>query len=151
MESPRRRNMQANRRRDTHPELALRRLLHAAGYRYRCDLRVVANSANARPDIVFTRAKVAVFVDGCFWHSCPKHGSTPKSNADYWGPKLARNRARDLADNQALEAAGWRVLRIWEHTAPEDALRAVLEAVPEPRHPRHADGSPLSAGSAKLG
>lgn len=138
-ESPRRRNMQANRRRDTQPELALRRLLHAAGYRYRCDFRIVADGVPTRPDIAFTRAQVAVFVDGCFWHSCPTHGAMPRSNVGYWGPKLARTRARDVASTQALEAAGWRVIRIWEHTSTEDAFSAVLEAVPEPRHPRHAD------------
>src|SRR5688500_71920 len=94
--SPRRRNMQANRRRDTGPELALRSLLHARGLRYRCDYRLKFDGGAVRPDIVFTRVKVAVFVDGCFWHSCPVHGHSPRQNTQYWAPKLASNRARDL-------------------------------------------------------
>jgi DNA mismatch endonuclease (patch repair protein) len=126
----RRRNMQAIRRRDTRPELALRRALHAAGYRYRCDYRIDVVGGRARPDIAFTRAKVAVFVDGCFWHSCPEHGRTPQANPDYWAPKLERNRDRDRANTRALEAAGWLVLRIWEHTDVSDAVAIVRRILP---------------------
>lgn len=125
----RRRNMQANRRRDTKPERALRSLLFAAGYRYRCDLRIPLEGTFARPDIVFTRQKIAIFVDGCFWHSCPTHGSVPRRNGDYWRPKLERNRVRDAAQSRALQAAGWRVIRIWEHVPPDVALRTVVSAV----------------------
>lgn len=141
----RRRNMQANRRRDTRPEKLLRSLLFAEGYRYRCDMRIQLNGSSARPDIVFTRRKLAIFVDGCFWHSCPEHGSVPRRNIEYWAPKLERNRARDAAQSQALADAGWRVIRIWEHDAPDVALRTVIEAVrastTELREPGHVSGS----------
>jgi DNA mismatch endonuclease, patch repair protein len=79
-----------------------------------------------RPDVVFTRAKVAVFVDGCFWHSCPDHGTSPTRNADYWGPKLARNAERDREQTAALKAAGWTVVRIWEHVPIREATEQIL-------------------------
>ncbi|WP_460783926.1 very short patch repair endonuclease [Microbacterium tumbae] len=115
--------MQANRRRDTKPELRIRSLLHAAGFRYRCDLRIDLVDSRTRPDIVFTRKRVAVFVDGCFWHCCPIHGAPPRANSDYWKPKLRRNAARDIEHTQALKAAGWTVVRVWEH---EDAREAAI-------------------------
>jgi DNA mismatch endonuclease (patch repair protein) len=114
----RRRNMQANRSRDTKPELAVRRLLHAGGLRYRVNYRPVKNLRRTA-DIVFTRQRVAVFIDGCYWHSCPQHGSQPAVNAAYWTPKLLRNRERDEDTNARLRAEGWTVLRFWEH---EDAV-----------------------------
>jgi DNA mismatch endonuclease (patch repair protein) len=82
-----------------------------------------------RPDIVFTRRKVAVFIDGCFWHSCPLHGAAPRKNTSYWDPKLARNRERDVSNNELLAAAGWIVIRAWEHTSPEETASKVTEAV----------------------
>lgn len=121
--------MQANRRKDTKPELAVRTLLHAAGLRYRCDLRLTIGERSVRPDIVFTRRRVAVFIDGCFWHSCPLHGAAPRKNSSYWDPKLARNRERDAANNESLKAAGWIVVRAWEHTPPEEVASEVAEAV----------------------
>lgn len=127
----RRRNMQANRRRDTGPERALRSLLHAAGYRYRVDLRISTKDGSARPDVVFTRRKVAVFVDGCFWHSCPVHGRPPTTNTTYWSPKLERNRQRDIRNTALLEQEGWIVVRVWEHEAPADALDRVAAALRE--------------------
>lgn len=128
--NPRRHNMRANRRRDTMPERALRSALHAAGLRYRCDLRLdLSSGRRVRPDIVFTRAKVAVFVDGCFWHCCPEHGHQPRTNTTYWQPKLARNRWRDQEDVEALEQAGWLVLRVWEHVGVEEAAMLVVAAV----------------------
>jgi DNA mismatch endonuclease, patch repair protein len=126
-------NMRGNRRADTKPELALRAALHALGYRYRKDFRLDLPLRRVRPDIAFTSRKVAVFVDGCFWHACPDHGSKPKSNEWYWSPKLARNVERDRAADQALTAAGWTVLRLWEHVPLDDAVTAVISAVGTPR------------------
>lgn len=125
----RRRNMQANRRRDTKPEQAIRSLLHAEGLRYRCDFRIDLAAGRVRPDIVFTRRRVVVFVDGCFWHSCPVHGVPPRTNTSYWGPKLQRNIERDLQNTQMLEAEGWTVIRIWEHEDPQVAASRVASTV----------------------
>jgi DNA mismatch endonuclease (patch repair protein) len=105
----------ANRRRDTKPEVQLRSELHRRGLRFRKDLLVRTPDAKARVDICFTRARVAVFVDGCFWHSCPDHQHLPKRNTDYWVPKLAANVDRDRRVDQALRAAGWSIVRVWEH------------------------------------
>ena len=122
--------MQANQRRDTGPERALRSALHAAGYRYRVDARVDLPSGHrVRPDVVFTRRHVAVFVDGCFWHGCPEHGGSPKMNAGYWGPKLAGNRERDARNTTELENAGWTVVRVWEHERVVDAVARVTAAL----------------------
>ena len=126
-------NMKANRRTDTKPELALRAALHALGYRYRKDFRLDLPLRRVRPDVAFTRRKVAVFVDGCFWHACPEHGSKPKSNEWYWSPKLARNVERDRAADEALVQAGWTVVRLWEHTPLPDAVALVVHAVGEPK------------------
>jgi DNA mismatch endonuclease (patch repair protein) len=125
----RRRNMQAIRRRDTGPERALRSALHASGYRYRCDLRIDLAGARVRPDIVFTRRKVAVFVDGCFWHCCPEHGRQPAVNSGYWSPKLQGNRDRDRRNTEALEQAGWVVVRVWEHEPVAEAMGKVIAAL----------------------
>ncbi|MDA8210194.1 MAG: very short patch repair endonuclease [Actinomycetota bacterium] len=95
---------------DTAPEIRLRKALWASGLRYR-----VHPKLPGRPDIAFPRAKVAVFVDGCFWHSCPLHGKRPKSNTDYWQPKLERNRVRDCRVDRALADIGWISIRVWEH------------------------------------
>ncbi len=126
-------NMKANRRTNTKPELALRNALHAMGYRYRKDHRLDLPLRRVRPDIAFTRRKVAVFVDGCFWHACPDHGSKPKSNEWYWSPKLARNVERDRAADDALVQAGWTVVRLWEHVPLADAVALVVGAVGEPK------------------
>lgn len=124
------RNMRANRRSNTKPEVKLRSALHSLGYRYRKDLRLdLPGGVRVRPDIVFTARKVAVFVDGCFWHVCPAHGRQPTTNEWYWAPKLRRNMERDQAANSALEAAGWRVVRLWEHVSLDAAVKAVSEAV----------------------
>ncbi|WP_308195557.1 very short patch repair endonuclease [Agromyces cavernae] len=122
------RSMRSNRRRDTSPELALRQLLHAAGCRYRVDY-APGLDRRRRADIVFTKLRIAVFVDGCFWHSCPVHGTIPKTNADYWVPKLERNRTRDEETTRLLESDGWTVLRIWEHEAADAACVRVLAVV----------------------
>lgn len=117
--------MRGNRRRDTSPEKRLRSALHKRGWRFRTDLRIETPSRSGRPDIAFTRWKLAVFVDGCFWHMCPDHGVAPKSNTSYWNAKLARNVQRDQEDGEKLAIAGWTVLRIWEHVSPQDAVCAV--------------------------
>lgn len=123
-----RRSMLSNRRRDTGPELAVRRILHARGYRYRVDYRALP-SRRWRIDIAFTRIRLAVFIDGCFWHGCPQHATIPKSNADYWAPKLARNVERDRRSDADLGAAGWIVRRFWEHEQPEVVADSVAEIV----------------------
>jgi DNA mismatch endonuclease (patch repair protein) len=107
--------MRGNPRRDTMPEVALRSELHRRGLRFRKDLPVRVSGRVVRPDVAFTRARLAVFVDGCFWHACPVHGNQPRVNTDYWRPKLAGNVARDRSVDTALAAAGWRVIRAWEH------------------------------------
>ncbi|MGY1771939.1 very short patch repair endonuclease [Blastococcus sp. SYSU D00813] len=105
------RQMQRMPRRDTKPEVALRKELHARGLRFRKQFP----SLPGRPDLAFTRARLAVFVDGCFWHSCPLHATRPKNNAAWWETKLAANVARDRRQDQELVDAGWTVVRIWEH------------------------------------
>ena len=120
-----RKSMLSNKRRDTRTELSVRRLLHARGLRYRVDFAPVPG-LRRRADIVFTRARLAVFIDGCFWHGCPLHATHPKKNSDYWEPKLAANSARDADTNLRLSDAGWRVLRFWEHE-PEERVAAVIE------------------------
>lgn len=110
--------------RDTAPELSLRRKTWALGLRYRLQYRI----GRTRPDMVFVGAKLAVFVDGCFWHGCPLHSTIPKNNRDFWEHKLRRNRERDAENTQWLEAEGWRVLRLWEHeveTSPADCARRI--------------------------
>lgn len=105
----------ANRRTGTKPEIRLRSALHRRGLRFRKDLLIRAGEVRVHPDIVFTRWRVAVFVDGCFWHGCPEHQHIPKSNTAYWIPKLAANAERDRRVDAALVEAGWSVIRIWEH------------------------------------
>ncbi|MFV8242630.1 very short patch repair endonuclease [Mycolicibacterium peregrinum] len=119
------RNMAAIRRADTQPEIAVRSELHRLGYRFRKDFPIRIDGRLIRPDIVFTKRKVAIFVDGCFWHCCPEHGQTPKVNSEYWSPKLDRNVVRDRMQTGALESAGWTVLRFWSH----DPADVVADAV----------------------
>ncbi len=121
--------MRRNPRRDTRPELAVRSELHRRGLRFRKDLPLRVPGRVVRPDVVFTRARLAVFVDGCFWHRCPEHGNVPKANGAYWQPKLERNVTRDRAVDAALTADGWRVLRAWEHEPPDDVATRVLVAL----------------------
>jgi DNA mismatch endonuclease (patch repair protein) len=115
-------------RRDTAPELALRSELHRRGFRFRVD-RPPLPGLRSRADIVFGPTRVAVYVDGCFWHSCPEHGTSPKANADWWEQKLKRNRERDAETNRALQESGWEVVRIWEHEDPGEAADRVIRAV----------------------
>lgn len=126
--------MQANRRRDTKPEVILRSALHGLGYRYRKDFLLRLPTLRVKPDIVFTARRVAVFVDGCFWHACPTHGRQPTTNEWYWAPKLRRNVERDRLVTGALSSAGWRVVRVWEHETLENAVAAVRSAVDSSEH-----------------
>ena len=118
--------MAAQPRRDTGPELALRRALHARGRRFRVNAPI-PGLPRRRADITFSRQKVAVFVDGCFWHSCPIHGTRPKDNSVWWAEKLARNVARDADTDDHLARTGWTVVRIWEHETVANAV-AMVEA-----------------------
>jgi DNA mismatch endonuclease (patch repair protein) len=139
--------MRANRRTDTKPEMALRRALHRQGLRYRKDYRLDLEGTRVRPDIAFTARRVAVFVDGCFWHVCPEHGTKPAANTWYWGPKLTRNVERDRAADAALVAAGWRVVRVWEHEPLAAAVAAVNAALGLPAgYPVPDAGDAVAAG-----
>ncbi|MFD5344460.1 very short patch repair endonuclease [Streptomyces anulatus] len=126
--------------RDTKPEVAVRKLLHAAGYRFRVNARV-PDMPRRTMDIAFTRAKVAVMIDGCFWHGCPVHATQPKSNAQWWREKLDRNMARDRETTEHLAAAGWTVLRFWEHETPEGAAELVAAAVDGQRGTNEGGGA----------
>jgi DNA mismatch endonuclease (patch repair protein) len=126
--------MRANRRRDTTPERALRSQLHRGGMRFRVDHPVRVAGRIVRPDVVFPREHLAVYIDGCFWHGCPEHATSPKANAAYWEPKLAENAARDRRTNAALEAEGWTVLRFWEHENAADAATVVKLTIESLRH-----------------
>lgn len=133
------RNMAAIRRSETKPEREFRSALHRAGYRFRKDLRMPVEGGYARPDVVFTRRRIAVFIDGCFWHSCPVHGTEPGVNRGYWGPKLQRTRERDARDNEALVANGWVVVRIWTHVPLAQSLAVfehIFDITPPPGHAR---------------
>ncbi|MGD8200675.1 very short patch repair endonuclease [Ornithinimicrobium sp. W1679] len=119
-------------RRETAPELALRRSLHAAGHRFRV-VHPVPGNRRRSIDIAFTRARLAVFVDGCFWHGCPEHGTQPRANGQWWAAKLAANQARDADTDRLLGEAGWSVLRIWEHEDVAVATAAIESALREAR------------------
>jgi DNA mismatch endonuclease (patch repair protein) len=127
-----RHRMQLQRERDTAPELALRRELHRSGLRYRLDQLIVPGTRR-RVDIVFAKARVAVFVDGCFWHGCPTHGRrTHEINGWYWPRKIAGNRQRDADTDARLRAAGWTVVRVWEHEEPVRAADLIFQQVRGP-------------------
>lgn len=110
--------MAITRGRDTKPEVAVRSLLHGQGLRYRVNHRVPSSSRRT-VDIAFTKLRLAVFIDGCFWHGCPEHFVTPKTRTEFWSSKIARNQARDAESTQNLELAGWTVRRYWEHQDPK--------------------------------
>ena len=123
--------MAAVKRTDTKPELTLRRALHAAGYRFRKDYPIRAEGKLVRPDIAFTKRRVAVFVDGCFWHGCPLHGQIPATNRRFWSEKLTANAQRDRGQDRVLTEAGWSVVRVWEHEGVETAMSSVVAALVE--------------------
>ncbi|MEU6453626.1 very short patch repair endonuclease [Streptomyces sp. NPDC047065] len=117
---------------DTAREVAVRRALYRAGLRYRVELPV-PGMQRRRIDIAFTRVKLAIFIDGCFWHGCVAHQSQPKSNVEWWRDKLDRNMARDRETVEHLKHLGWTVLRFWEHEAPAEIV-ARIHATVAPSH-----------------
>lgn len=123
-----RKSMVGNRSRDTNPELIIRSLVHRNGLRFRVSARPLPE-VRRTADMVFRRAKVAVFIDGCFWHGCPDHGSKPKTNRDYWLPKLRANKRRDVEIDLALRKSGWLVIRVWEHEDPDKVCRRIVRSV----------------------
>ncbi|MFC8659369.1 very short patch repair endonuclease [Streptomyces sp. SID14515] len=127
-------SMKANRSRDTAPELALRRAVHALGMRYRVAARPLP-TVRRTADLVFARARVAVFLDGCFWHGCPEHHTVAVRNGQYWADKVARNKARDADTDQRLRDAGWEPIRVWEHEDVLLAAERVRSVVLSRKHP----------------
>lgn len=124
--------MRSNRSRDTGPEIRLRSALHKMGLRYRANPRVTVDGGRPiQVDIAFTKIKVAVFIDGCFWHGCSAHRTVPLANRDYWGPKIAGNIERDKETTIRLKRSGWTVLRIWEHENIEAARDRIISHVRE--------------------
>jgi len=121
--------MKANKRANTKPEVAIRSDLHRKGFRFRKDFNIKIDGKNYRPDIVFTKQRIAIFIDGCFWHMCPLHGHIPKSNEHYWKPKLIRNVERDGQNDKKLRKAGWIVIRFWEHTPSDEVLRTLSKKI----------------------
>ena len=126
--------MSRQRRRDTKPEVQIRKLLHAAGLRFRVTVPIPGMPRRSI-DIAFPRARVAVFVDGCFWHVCPEHATSPAANSGWWAEKLAKNQARDIATNEHLAESGWTVLRVWEHEDPAVAAIRIRDAVQAGKSP----------------
>ena len=120
--------MKRARRRDTAPEVRLRRLLFARGLRYRVDARPLPGMRR-KADVLFRRARVAVYIDGCFWHGCPLHATWPKENAAFWRDKIETNRRRDADTDRRLEQAGWAVVRVWEHEDPAEPTARIVKLV----------------------
>jgi len=120
--------MRSNKSRDTKPELALRSAVHRLGLRYRVGTQPLP-SVRRTGDLVFSRARVVVFLDGCFWHGCPEHHTVAKTNAEFWAEKIRTNRTRDARTNQLLTDAGWQVVRVWEHENPQAAAAHVADVV----------------------
>ncbi|UXY24531.1 very short patch repair endonuclease [Streptomyces cynarae] len=125
--------MQSNKGRDTKPELALRRAVHALGLRYKVSIRPLPK-VRRTADLVFSRVRLAVFLDGCYWHGCPEHHTLSATNRTYWTDKLETNRRRDRQTDQWLREAGWEVLRVWEHEDPLAAALRVREVYDRRRH-----------------
>jgi DNA mismatch endonuclease (patch repair protein) len=119
--------MKSQRQRDTAAETALRSLLHRRGLRFR--VHYALPSLRRQADIAFPRLRIAVFVDGCFWHGCPEHGTWPKENADWWRAKIEGNRRRDADTDERLAAAGWLSVRVWAHEKPAHAAERVVGIV----------------------
>lgn len=120
--------MQSNKGRDTKPEMALRSAVHRLGLRYRVGVRPV-KKLRRTADLVFVKAKVAVFLDGCFWHGCPQHHTVAATNSQFWKDKVAGNVARDRDTDARLRSAGWLPMRFWEHDDPGEAAAKVRDVV----------------------
>jgi DNA mismatch endonuclease (patch repair protein) len=120
--------MQRTRQRNTSAELALRHELFAIGLRYRLHVAVLAKPRRVA-DVAFAGPRVAVFVDGCFWHGCPKHATWPKKNAEFWRNKILTNQARDRDTDARLRAIGWEVVRVWAHEEPEVAAARIARII----------------------
>lgn len=125
-----RRQMREQRERDTGIERSLRTALHQRGLRFRLHRRLL-NGSRREADIVFVGARVAVFVDGCFWHGCPQHGTWPTNNKDFWRQKIEVNQKRDAETTEQLTALGWKVIRVWEHEEPAHASDRIAGLVRE--------------------
>ena len=112
---------------DSKPELRLRKAIYGLGFRYRLHRKDLPG----KPDIAFGPAKVAVFVDGCFWHNCPEHGTIPKNNREWWLEKFQRNQERDMLKDEQLKEMGWLPIHVWEHEDPDTAARNIKKLVKE--------------------
>ncbi|MCY4663298.1 MAG: very short patch repair endonuclease [Acidimicrobiaceae bacterium] len=123
-----RKSMQGNRSRDTKPELAVRSAVHRRGIRFRVSARPQPELPRTA-DLVLRKSRIAVFVDGCYWHGCPEHRTQPSTNAQYWADKIARNIERDAETTDYLQRTGWTVLRFWEHENPESVADRVEQSV----------------------
>jgi DNA mismatch endonuclease (patch repair protein) len=136
-----RQRMERTRQRDTAPEVRLRALLFALGLRYRVDTRPLPG-LRRKADVLFRRARVAVYIDGCFWHGCPLHATWPKQNAAFWLDKIETNRRRDADTDRRLAEAGWLVIRVWEHEDPAEAAGRIAAAVRARTEPARPEGRP---------
>ncbi|WP_353215187.1 very short patch repair endonuclease [Salinisphaera hydrothermalis] len=136
------RRMGKVRQKGTDAEMALRREMHRIGLRYRIDYEVLRKPRRVA-DVAFPGRKIAVFVDGCFWHGCPEHATWPKRNAEFWRQKIEANRRRDMDTNDRLRSIGWTVLRFWSHDSPAEAAKAVARVVAEvdPKHRASSSGA----------
>lgn len=138
------RRMAKVRQKGTDAEVALRHEMHRIGLRYRVDYEVLKKPRRVA-DVVFPGRKIAVFVDGCFWHGCPEHASWPKRNAEFWREKIEANRLRDADTNERLRSLGWTVLRFWSHESPTEAARAVARVIATVDAQRRASSSGVNA------
>ena len=120
--------MRAAKPRDTAPEKAIRSAIHSRGLRFRIDSKPI-KELNRRADIVLRSVKVAIFIDGCFWHGCPIHGTQAKANAEFWCSKIKRNQERDADTTRQLKEAGWKVIRVWEHEDPMEAAEKIYNSI----------------------